>query len=373
MKNLKILIPILCMLMISSFIIIGEGKRSLESYTNVLKKIEGTEIGKIEKLEIDEVLMDNQNEVELSVMLLGDVCLATNFGNRNRFHEVYDNKGPEYFFQYMQEYFNRVDYVIANIENVFTDRKEYQKGKIYTYKATTQYLEVIEKSGITHLAVVNNHMQDYLQAGFEDSIALLDKKGIAWFGTNEFTTSNIELGNIKVDKKEIIDKEGIRVGLLSYYGFNTSYATDETINRDVTYLKEIEDVDYIICYVHWGGQGEYTVTQRQKDYGRKLIDFGVDLVVGGHPHVVQKNEVYKGKTIFYSLGDFMFVAKNPQKDPHGLMVELKLVKDIDGNIKEKFEYYPVLWGGSEKTNHYTPKVGSQKDLNSIIDKAGLKK
>jgi len=307
-------------------------------------------------------------DIEINLLLLGDVCLATNFGGRNRFHSLYDSEGPEYFFQYMKPYFAKADYVIANLENVFTDRTAYQKGKIYTYKANAKYVDVIYKSGITHVAVVNNHMHDYLQEGFDDSLKLLEQGGIKWFGTNEYKSSNIELGSVKVDKKEIIEKDGFKIGLLSYYGFNTAFATDTMIDRDVKYLKEEQGVDYIICYVHWGGQGTYPVDQRQKSYGRKLIDKGVDLVVGGHPHVIQGMEVYNGKHIFYSLGDFMFVGRSTPKDPDGLMIDLKLILTEDGNIIEEFKYIPVLWGGNSKSNEYTPKVGSDVEIER-----GLKK
>lgn len=323
----------------------------------------------------EEVIASQESEwedVEVSLMLLGDVCLATNFGSRNRFHSTYDKEGPEHFFQYVRPYFERADYVIANIENVFTNQKDYQKGKIWTYKADTKYMDVIYESGITHVAVVNNHMHDYLQAGFDESVKLLEKGGIKWFGTNEFKTSNIELGNVMVDKKEVIEKDGFKIGLLSYYGFNTSYATDEVIDRDVKYLKEIEGVDYIISYVHWGGQGTYPITQKQTDYGRKLVDRGVDLVVGGHPHVVQTMEIYKGKHIYYSLGDFMFVHRGTPKDPDSIIIDLKLTMNEQGEIREEFDYIPVLWGGSSKSNQYTPKVGTEGEIERALKKLNAK-
>src|SRR5690606_30971636 len=99
-----------------------------------------------------------------------------------------------------------------------------------------------------------------------------------------------------------------------------------------------------------------------------LVDKGVDLVVGGHPHVVQKMEVYKGKHIYYSLGDFMFVGRGVPKDPDGIMIGLQLIVNEEGEVTENFEYIPVLWGGAVKSNQYTPKVGSEEDIER-----GLKK
>ena len=317
---------------------------------------------------IDDGTIKEEQKIEhitIEALFLGDICLGTSFGNRHRFQNVYDEKGAEYFFSGMREEFGDKDLIVANLENVFTNNRDYQKGKIYTYKADPKYIDIIKRSGITHFGVVNNHMGDYLQSGFNDSIKNLDAEGIKWFGTNEIKSNSVELGDIKVDKKEIYEKDGFKIGLLAYNGFYESYATDNMIKRDVGYLREM-GADYIVALVHWGGQNTHKITPRQKSYGHHLIDMGIDLIIGGHPHAVQEIEVYKGKRIYYSLGDFLFVERRVPKHADSLMVQLKLTKMPDGVIVEEFKNIPAFWGGSKTENTFRPVVNKdKKDIERV--------
>jgi len=315
----------------------------------------------VEELQIKETII--KKDVTIHMTFLGDVCFGTNFGNKGNFHKTYLSKGADYFFSGVIDKFKNEDLVVANLENVFTDNKDYQVGKIYTYKADPIYLDILKNSGITHFGVVNNHMGDYLQAGFDDSLIRLDSIGLNWFGTNELKTSSLELGSIQVDKKQIYEKDGLKVGLMAYNGFYESYATDSMIKRDVQYFKD-NKVDYIVATLHWGAQNTNTVTPRQKEYGYKLINLGVDLIVGGHPHALQEVEEYKGKRIYYSLGDFLFVHRSKPSNPDSIMVHLKLTKDKDGVIKEEFSHTPVLWAGSKSTNTFRPIISTEDvDIN----------
>lgn len=312
--------------------------------------------------EVSETIVQDspdEKDIIIDMTFLGDVGFGTDFGKKGSFHNTYLKKGSDYFFSGVIDEFRNKDLVVANLENVFTDKIQYQEGKIWTYKADPIYLDILRISGITHFGVVNNHMGDYLQAGFDDSLIRLESIGVQWFGTNEFKSGNPELGSIQVDKKIIYDKDGLRVGLLAYNGFNGSYATDDMIQRDVQYFRD-NKVDYIVALVHWGGQNTTIVTPRQKEYGYKLVNMGVDLIIGGHPHVLQEVEVYKGKRIYYSLGDFFFVHRSKPSNPDSVMVHLKLTKDRNGIIKEEFSHTPVLWAGSKEVNTYRPIISTEE-------------
>ena len=301
----------------------------------------------------------------VEALFLGDICLGTSFGSKHKFQDVYNEKGAEYFFSGVKEEFKDKDLIVANLENVFTNNKNYQEGKLYTYKANPKYIDIIKKSGITYFGTVNNHMGDYLQSGFDDSVRNLEAEGIKWFGTNEIKSNSVELGDIVVNRKEIYEKEGFKIGLLAYNGFYESYATDNMIKRDVEYFRE-KEADYIVALVHWGGQNTHEITPRQKSYGRHLIDMGIDLIIGGHPHAVQEIEVYKGKRIYYSLGDFLFVERRVPEHADSLMVQLKLTKMPDGIIVEEFRNISAFWGGSKTENTFRPVTNKdKKDIERV--------
>lgn len=304
-----------------------------------------------------------QTPSEVDFILLGDLSLGTNFGQRNKFDKIWQKEGGAYFLEELQPYFNESDLVITNLENVFTKRNAYQKGKIYTYKAhRIEYLDVLSQGGITHVNVVNNHMVDFLQEGFDDTLDYLKDYGISYFGANLTESENIELGSIRVDEYQVFKKDDIKIGLVGYMGFNTSFVSDEKIKEDIKTLKEEEKVDYIVAAMHWGGQGTHEVTPKQKEMGRKLVDFGVDLVYGNHPHVLQEVEIYQGKPIYYSLGNFLFTDYKSAKDPDSAMVKVTLCKDADGNLTTTFTHTPIFWSGHPYENLYKPMVTTDRDL-----------
>ncbi len=298
-----------------------------------------------------------------SFILLGDMSFGTNYGRKNPFDEIWQKEGGGYFLRELQPYFNNSDLVITNLENVFTDRDAYQKGKIYTYKAhRVEYLDVLREGGITHVNIVNNHMVDYLQEGFDDTLTHLKDYDIPYFGTNLSKTDNIEIGNIKVDEYQVFEKGELKIGLVGYLGFNSSYVADDKIQKDIKMLRESENVDYIVAAMHWGGQNTHEVTWKQKEMGRKLVDFGVDLVYGNHPHVLQEVEIYKGKPIYYSLGNFLFTDYKSAKDPDGIMIKVDVLKDFSGNLTETFTHTPILWSGHPSKNTYQPIVTTDVNL-----------
>lgn len=329
----------------------------------------------------DELIKENyfttldasQTPSELDFILLGDLSLGTNFGRRNRFDEIWQKEGGAYFLEELQPYFNESDLVITNLENVFTNRDAYQKGKIYTYKAhRIEYLDVLSQGGITHVNVVNNHMVDFLQEGFDDTLDSLKDYDISYFGANLTESENIELGSIKVDEYQVFEKDDIKIGLVGYMGFNTSFVSDEKIKEDIKILREKEKVDYIVAAMHWGGQGTHEVTWKQKEMGHKLVDLGVDLVYGNHPHVLQEVEIYEGKTIYYSLGNFLFTDYKSAKDPDSAMIKVTLIKDADGNLKTTFTHTPILWSGHPSKNLFKPTVTTDDDLiNRTLKKLNI--
>ncbi len=304
-----------------------------------------------------------QKPTEASFILLGDMSFGTSYGKRNRFDEVWQKEGGAYFLKELQPYFKKSDMVITNLENVFTNQEAYQKGKIYTYKAhRVDYLDVLKEGGITHVNIVNNHMVDYLQEGFDDTLDHLKDYDIPYFGTNLSKTDSIEIGNIKVDEYQVFEKGDLKIGLIGYLGFNSSYVSDDKIQKDIQMLREVENVDYIVAAMHWGGQNTHEVTWKQKEMGRKLIDFGVDLVYGNHPHVLQEVEVYEGKPIYYSLGNFLFTDYKSAHDPDGIMIQVNLSKDFSGNLTETFTHTPILWSGHPSNNTYQPIVTTDENL-----------
>lgn len=311
------------------------------------------------------VIETKEKEQKMIITLTGDTNLASFYGEKLYFDTVFKDNGPTYFLKNLEHYFKNADVNITNLENVFTHSNTAIQGKIYTYKAySDDYLDILTANNIMYVNVVNNHMQDYLQEGFDDTLELLKSKNIKYFGTNLVDTSDPEIGSVKVHQVETFQKGDIKLGLIGYYAFVLSYPSDETIQQDIENLRS-QGCNFIIVSMHGGGQDSNKLDYMQETMARKFIDFGADMVYGHHPHAIQKVEEYNGKIIYYSLGNFFFVNYRDSKNPEGLLVELTLNMDEEGIITPQYKNVPIFWLGGY-TQTYTPiEITDQEVINKV--------
>jgi poly-gamma-glutamate capsule biosynthesis protein CapA/YwtB (metallophosphatase superfamily) len=259
----------------------------------------------------------------LSVALVGDLNLGTPINPRN----VLD---------LIKMDFSVFDVKFCNLEGCLFDPNvllEHKPGWRHCDQAHVQVLAELE---LNAAACANN--VHYGEAAIKHSLSLLDKHNISHAGAG--------INRNEARRPAIFESKGTRFGLLSYTsvywpigqaaGEKTAgvatvkvYTAYEPHRRlfempgaPATTLthpdeKECEDikndiielrkkVDILVVYFHWGVSGQHEVCQYQTTLGRLAINAGADLVVGSHPHVVQAVEIYKGKPIFYSLGNFLF-------------------------------------------------------------------
>lgn len=308
-------------------------------------------------------------EADLKITLVGDTGFGSQMGRRKSFDAVWKKNGPAHFTKGLKKYWETSDLNIANLENVFTESTDFQKGKKYTYKAHRfEYVDFFKEADIQYVNIVNNHMADYKQKGLDDTLKLLKQKDIKPFGTSIMPSPNPELGKTNVDLIETFEKDGIKVGLCGFLAYETSYATEEVIKERIQKLKE-ENCDFIIANMHGGGQNTTALTDQQKVISRQIIDHGADVVIGHHPHVIQKLEHYKDKPIYYSLGNFLFIDYAGSSTPEALMVGIDVKKNNKGEITAKYTNIPILWTGSASTNLYVPKVTEEKRHITKIERA----
>lgn len=167
-------------------------------------------------------------------------------------------------------------------------------------------VKVLQDYGFTHFSLANNHIADYGKCGIETTINEIEKRNLSHNGAGLTIHDSFKLNIINT-------KEGV-IGLLSFgeadFGvfyegnedFGYAYINHGSVNY---YIKSVsEKVDILIVSVHAGLENHHLPLPLWRKRYRELIDFGVDVVIGHHPHVPQGWEEYKGKTIFYSLGNF---------------------------------------------------------------------
>ena len=138
---------------------------------------------------------------------------------------------------------------------------------------------------------------------------------------------------------KVTEVKGIRIGLVAYtYSNDKNLAGLNVEKMKMAVKKTLGMADMVIVMMHAGVEYQPIAGQQQVDFARAAIDAGAEMVIGHHPHVVQNEEVYKGKYIFYSLGNFVFDQMWSEATRKGLALKISLGKDGVKNI----ERVPVM-------------------------------
>ena len=281
-------------------------------------------------------------EPELRFMAVGDIMLGRGVGMRLQKAGNYEKA-----FENITSVLSQGDIVFANLETPLTTSTHGldSKGKI-VLKGKPEAVGALTSAGFNLVSLSNNHMMDYYEKGLFDTMSLLDANNILHSGSG----NNLE----EARKPAIIEKNGLKIGLLAYTDMAElifagdpylSFAADseksglvprkyETIREDVMKLRS--QVDLLAVSLHWGVEESFTIPPEQVEFAHNLIDDGVDIILGHHPHQFQGMEVYKGKPILYSMGNFLFDQNDPE-NMESFIIDMK----YKGTELSEFSAIPV--------------------------------
>ncbi|MES2071173.1 MAG: CapA family protein [Pseudomonadota bacterium] len=199
------------------------------------------------------------------------------------------------------------DIRVGNLECVVATGGD-QADKTFTFRAHPRTLASLKRH-FDAVSLANNHSGDYGRTAFTEMLGLLQQQNIPHFGGGH----NLREAHTPL----IITHKGIRIALLGYNEFlprsfeadsnaaGVAWSEDEQVVDDIRKARSVHHADIVIPFMHWGWENEMKAGARQRQLARIMIDAGADAVIGGHPHVIQDVDVYKGKPIIYSLGNFM--------------------------------------------------------------------
>ena len=222
------------------------------------------------------------------------------------------------------------DIAIGNLECVVgtTGRAE---DKPYVLRANPRVLPIVKKY-FDAVSLANNHTGDYGPEAFSRTLDLLDQAGIKYFGGGK---------EIRAAHQPVtFEVRGTRIAILGYDIFlprsfealddrpGTAWGESDYLVADIKRAKEFYHADIVIAYPHWGWEGDKLASPKQQSLAHLMIDSGADAVVGGHPHVTQNIEIYKGKPIFYSIGNFVFDGFDTVDTTTGWVIELSIRPDL---------------------------------------------
>lgn len=252
-------------------------------------------------------------------------------------------------FQHIKEAGNS-DFWIGNFECVCSDVSNKEGTESKQFIITPK-----DSNSIGHLdfyGLANNHVMQHGAEAYRAMADYLEKAGVNYAGTKERRSSIFEHQRKKVSvtvfnqRPENFTKPPLYWAMPEY--------------DDVKQELQAQQADYRIVYVHWGVEFINYPYNDQKQFAHFLVDLGADLVIGMHPHVMQGYEVYKGKYIFYSLGNCVF---NMSWEP------TKYSLQVNVDLKTSEVSYKYLHIGSDYFPRYTEQVPenyTMEYLNTLI-------
>ena len=287
--------------------------------------------------------------VSITISAAGDCTLGTDeyFDPSTSLNAYYDSNGPAYFFQNVKSIFEADDLTIVNMEGTLTEETTRQ-DKTYAFKGPAEYTQILTDGDVEAANLANNHSHDYGDKSYTDTIAALDAAGITNFG---------------YDRTAVMDVNGVKVGLVGTYELAEGMGCEDEM---ISNIKAVEDqgAQIVIVSFHWGIERENYPTENQVNLAHSAIDNGADLVLGHHPHVLEGIEVYNGKNIVYSLGNFCFGGNSDPSDKDTMIFQQTFTVQ-DGELVEDnvTNIIPCSISSDSSYNNYqpTPLEGDEAD------------
>lgn len=239
------------------------------------------------------------------------------------------------------------DIFMLNNEFPYSTGGEPLEGKQYTFRALPEKASFLADMGVEVVSLANNHAYDYGKEALLDTLSALDRYGIAYVGAGHDLVEASRAIYYVVNDYKIGILSATQIERLDHPDTKSATETEPGVFRCWNIgllLQQIEAVkancDYLVVYIHWGTENESDIDWAQEEQAAKIAEAGADLIVGTHPHCLQKIARVKGVPVVYSLGNFWFNSKSLDT---GL---LKVTIDTQTGV-ERMQFIPATQQGCE--------------------------
>jgi poly-gamma-glutamate synthesis protein (capsule biosynthesis protein) len=309
-------------------------------------------------------------ESRVTFLAVGDMMIS-----RGVARSITRANDPLVPFRKMDAVFRSTDFNFGNLEVPISGNNNVI-GKGLVFNMHTRDLAGLKAYNFKVLNLANNHALDQGLDGLRRTQEFLSQHGFTYLGVGD----NLE----QAWQPKTVTVKGVKIGFVgaSYASVNDGgVARNDYVARieDKDRLREAierlraEGADFIVATMHAGVEYTRRPHQPQIDFARNAIDFGADIVIGAHPHWVQIFETYKGKYIFYSLGNFIFDQEWSRDTKEGLALKITLYNRKSSAQQpsaaktrvEQIELIPVVI-----ENYSTPRPATEAEARQILNKIG---
>ena len=297
-----------------------------------------------------------------------NILVAADFAPQNRI-ETLISKGDYHFFDEIRNWTKQANYSIVNLEAPLSEKNCRNRIKKTgpSLCAPKRTIESIHYAGFNAVSLANNHFRDYGQKGIDETIKACQDEEIDYVGGGRDLEECERILYKDIDAKSLaiinVCENEWSIATKDHGGSNPL----NPIKQYYDIQKAKREVQYVIVIVHGGTEWYNLPTPRMKETYRFFIDAGADAIINHHQHCYSGYEVYKGKPIFYGLGNFCFDKKNTQQPfwYDGYMVMLSFNEIVNFKLIPYTQCHEeaqiqIL----EDRNKFDKSI---KALNSIID------
>ena len=287
----------------------------------------------------------------ITLTFAGDCTLGTEEATRrapDSFDSVARAKGYSYFFANFYDIFSQDDCTVVNCEGVLSDSSNGEvKEKTFRFRGPEEFVNIFREGSVEAVSLANNHSKDYGANSFLNTRRVLEEAGIGWAWDEYFY---------------VFEKDGIRIAFASIdYGI---FQRSNYIVRDkLLKMQKDGEINAAVMLVHEGKEYYPKHLEKQETYGEYFITkAGADLVIMHHPHVVQGIRILNNRSVFYSLGNFVFgghtkVSRGEKgtNSLYSLVVQARMHFTDDGVYTgQQIILYPAYDSGADPVNNYQP-------------------
>lgn len=300
-------------------------------------------------------LAECESQDTVTLLFAGDILMDDHYAVMSTYHNR-ENDINQAFDQGLLEQMRNADIFMINNEFTFTSRGTPTVNKKFTFRANPGNVSMYEEMGVDIVSVANNHIYDYGEVSLLDTLDTLEQAEIPYVGAGR----NLQEAMTPV----YYIANGMKIAFVSATQIernsvpDTKEATQDSAgvlrcmnphNLLLTIEEAKKNSDYVILYIHWGTESQEAIDWLQEQQAPIYAQAGVDLIIGDHPHCLQKMDSVEGVPVIYSLGNFWFNSRTQ----NSCVVKVAL----RAGEMESFQFIPcrqsdcrtVLLTGQEKT------------------------
>lgn len=260
----------------------------------------------------------------LNIIFTGDILLDRGV------RRVINHHGVDHLFSDgIDSVFRSAQIVVGNLECPAT-KIESPVFKQYIFRSEPEWLDTLRQHGITHLNLANNHSIDQGREGLLDTKQNIEEAGMVPIGAGASMQEAAGPVLLASSPRKVWLVPSLRLALENY-----AYLTDkpcvsqepmDSLMQRVFQLRKADSTAVIIVSLHWGGEHTSKPVPRQRMEAHQLILAGADALICHHTHTLQTIETFRGKPIYYSIGNFIFDPTHPI-NAEACIVRLKITSD----------------------------------------------